>query len=212
MTRRRFVQLGGTAAGCLALGGVATMAATWAPEADSPRMEMGDGMDRVLVVYGTKSGSAVGIAERIGETLAADGASVEVVPVETAGDPAGYDAVVVGSGVRVGQWHEPARAWVTEHAEALKARPTAFYTVGLMITQGPEKEEEVRGYTDPLIEATGVEPVDLGLFAGWNEPRRFNLIERTVMKAMKAPQGDFRDMDAIAAWARAAAPKLGLAG
>jgi hypothetical protein len=32
------------------------------------------------------------------------------------------------------------------------------------------------------------------------------------MKAMKAPQGDFRDMDAVAEWTRGVAGKLGLAG
>ena len=122
-------------------------------------------------------------------------------------DPSAYDAVVVGSGVRVGSWHEPAKEWVTANAEALKGKPVAFFTVGLTITEAG-KADEVRAYTDPLIAETGVQPVDVGLFAGWFVPERFGFAERTIMKAMKAPEGDHRDMDAVDEWARAIAPKL----
>ena len=62
-------------------------------------------MNKVLVVYATKSGCTTDIAKKIGDTLAENGASVDVVPAEKAGGVDGYDAVVVGSGVRVGQWH-----------------------------------------------------------------------------------------------------------
>jgi len=168
-------------------------------------------MSKVLVVYGTKSGCTTGVAEEIGKTLAAEGASVDVVPAERAGDPSGYDAVVVGSGIRAGQWHEVVRTWVAGNAESLKTRPVAFYTCGLMINEGSEKIAEVTAYTDPLIEQTGVKPVDLGLFAGWNEPKKFSFAERMIMKVMKTPQGDFRDFAAIDEWTRGAASKLGLA-
>ena len=43
--------------------------------------------------------------------------------------------------------------------------------------------------------------MDIGTFAGWNEPDRFPFVERTIMKMMKAPQGDFRDFEAVDAWA-----------
>jgi menaquinone-dependent protoporphyrinogen oxidase len=165
---------------------------------------------KVLVVYGTKSGCTTGIAEQIGRTLAEKGASVDVISAEEAGRPAEYDAVVVGSGVRVGTWHQPARAWVSDNASVLRSRPTAFFTCGLTIAEGAEKADEVRGYTDKVIEETGVTPVDIGLFAGWNEPKSFTFVERGIMKMMKAPQGDFRDMAAVAEWTGRLAPQLGV--
>lgn len=210
ITRRRFVKVGAAVAGTAALGGGAAMAATWAPEPELPSMTMGAGMSKVLVVYATKSGCTTDIAKRIGDTLAESGASVDVLPAEKAGDVTGYDAVVVGSGVRMGQWHEPARSWVTANAAVLKQMPVAFYTCNLTLAQEPGKTDEVRAFTDPLIESSGVKPLDVGLFAGWNEPKRFSLIERVVMKAMKAPQGDFRDFAAVGSWTRGVAPKLGL--
>ncbi len=166
-------------------------------------------MSKILVVYATKSGCTTGVAEKIAETLTAAGAQVDVAAAKEAGPAAGYDAVVVGSGVRAGQWHAAARTWVADNAEALKAVPVAFYTCGLAITD-PEKADEVYAYTKPLVEQTGVEPVAVGLFAGWNEPDAFPFAERLILKLMKAPQGDFRDLGAVAAWAQQVAPELGL--
>ena len=167
-------------------------------------------MSKALVVYGTKSGCTAGIAEQIGQTLASRGIAVDVLPAEKAGDPAGYDAVIVGSGVRVGAWHAAARSWVTANAETLKTLPVAFFTCGLVIRE-EGKHDEVAAYTDKVIEESGITPVDLGLFAGWNEPKAFSLPERMIMKVMKAPQGDFRDNSTIAEWTETAADKLGLA-
>ncbi|MDP2181854.1 MAG: flavodoxin domain-containing protein [Actinomycetota bacterium] len=165
-------------------------------------------MSRVLVVYGTKTGCTAGIAEHIGQTLADVGVTVDVVAAGEKPDPSAYDAIVVGSGVRAGNWHGVVKAWVNTNADALKSRPTAFFTAGLTMAATPEKADEVRAYTDPIIAETGVEPVDLGLFAGMNDLGKFSLPERLIMKAMKAPQGDFRDYDAIAEWTRAVAGKL----
>ena len=173
--------------------------------------KMGAGMSKVLVVYGTGSGCTIGVAQQIGKTLSERGATVEVVAATAAPDPAGYDAVVVGSGVRAGNWHGPVKSWVCDNAAALKEVPVAFFTACLTLATDPSKRDEVRAYTDPVIKESGVEPVDIGLFAGWNEPKKFNFLERTILKMMKSPEGDFRDFDAIGAWAAETAPKLGLA-
>lgn len=164
-------------------------------------------MSRILVTYATKSGSVEGIADRIAEELRAEGNAVDVVRADDGPDPGCYDAVVVGSGVRAGSWHEPAKKWVTANAERLKTMPVAFFTVGLTITD-PAKAEEVAGYTDALKAETGVQPVDTALLAGWFVPERFGFAERMIMKAMKAPAGDHRDMDAVGEWTKGVAPKL----
>ena len=214
ITRRQFVRVAAITAGTVAVGGGAYAAAVWAPSdgADTTlRTTMGAGMSKVLVVYGTKTGCTAGVAARIAETLSAKGATVDVRPAADKPDASAYDAVVVGSGVRMSNWHAPVKEWVSANADALKARPTAFFTACLTMKTNPEKVAEVRAYTDPLIAETGVKPVDVGLFAGMNVPKKFSLPERLVMRMMKAPEGDFRDFDAVAAWANATAPKLGLA-
>ncbi len=168
-------------------------------------------MSKVLVVYATKTGCTTGVAEHIGATFVDRGDVVDVVCASDAGSPEGYDAVIVGSGIRVGQWHEAARTWVTTHAEALRQLPVALFTVNLTQVTEPERADEVRTWTDPLVQAAGIEPVAVGTFPGWFEPKSFSLLERTVLKAMKAPQGDFRDYGGIDEWTREVAPSLGLA-
>lgn len=167
-------------------------------------------MSKVLVCYGTGTGCTAGVAERIGEVLAEAGAAVDVKPASEKPDASAYDAVVVGSGVRAGNWHAAAKEFVKSNARALESKPVAFFSVGLTITDA-SKADEVRAYTDPLIAESGVQPVDVGTFAGWNEPKSFSLPERMIMKVMKAPVGDFRDWDAIDAWTKSLEAKLGVA-
>ena len=207
ITRRRFV-IAGTVAVVAVGTGVGVKLATDQPTVEHPSMKMGAGMKKVLVVYGTKSGCSAGVAERIGKTLATKGVEVDVVPAEKAGSPAEYAAAVVGSGVRMGQWHEPARTWVAANANALKSKPLAFYTVGMTLVSEPDATDKVRAFTDPLIAETGVSPVDIGVFKGWNTGEGFSFIERTILGAMKTPKGDFRDWAAIDAWTHKVEPQL----
>lgn len=167
-------------------------------------------MKSVLIVYGTKTGCTSGIADAIGTEFESIGASVRVVAAEDAPSAAEYDAIVVGSGVRAGNWHGSVKKWVSANAEALKSRPTAFFTACLTLASEPEKTDEVRAYTDALITETGVQPFSVGLFKGLNEPKRFSLPERLILKALKAPEGDFREMDVVSAWARDIAAELGV--
>jgi hypothetical protein len=81
-----------------------------------------------------------------------------------------------------------------------------------VITGGAEKTDEVKAYTDALIEKTGITPVDVGLFAGWNEPASLPFVERSIMKLMKAPQGDFRDFSVIGEWTESVAEQMGVVG
>lgn len=165
-------------------------------------------MSKALVVYGTGTGCTAEIAERMGVTLTESGANVEVYSADGAPRVDGYEVVLVGSGVRAGSWHKSAKEWVVENADALKTAKVAFFSVGLTLATAPWKTDEVRAYTDKLIAETGVEPFDIGMFAGCNKPKQFKLAERTIMALMKAPEGDFRDWDAIDAWTREVAERV----
>lgn len=169
---------------------------------------MREDMGRVLVCYATGTGCTTGVAERIGETLASARARVDVVPFESNPDPAGYDAVVAGSGTRARSWHPVAKKWMTRNASALRARPLVLFTVCMAAATEPENAHETLGVTDRLLAKTGLDPLDIGVFAGWYEPRKLNFFERKAMEMHKAPVGDFRDWKAIERWATHVAPKL----
>lgn len=162
----------------------------------------------LLVCYASGTGCTKGVAERIGEVLARTGVRVDVAPMKSNPDPTGYDAVVAGSGTRAGSWHPVAKKWLTRRASALEAKPLALFTVGIAMAHGPEKAGETLGVTEPLLAKTGLKPKDIGAFAGWFDRTRFSFLEQKIMEMAKAPEGDFRDWDAIESWAESLAPKL----
>ena len=53
-----------------------------------------------------------------------------------------------------------------------------------------------------------VQPVDVGLFAGTMDYSKLSFVLRLVIKAMKVPEGDFRNWDAIRDWAANVRPML----
>ena len=155
---------------------------------------------RILVAYASKCGSTSHVAEAIGETLADGKASVDVVPIVDAPDVSGYDAVIVGSSIRMGEWLPEAVSFVKGNKEELDRVPTAFFTVCLTMREDtPENREIVAGYVAPVREI--VQPVSEGMFAGALDYAKIPAAMRAILKARRAPAGDFRDWNAIRAWA-----------
>ena len=169
--------------------------------------------DEVLVAYATGCGSAAEVAEAIGEELRA-GREVDVRPVAEVSDLAGYGAVVLGSGIRAGRWLPQAVAFVEKNQEALSRMPVAYFIVCLTMREDTEENRStVAAYLDAVREKSPqVQPVDVGLFAGAMDSRKLPFLLRLVVKAMKAPQGDFRDWEAIRAWAARVSTALASAG
>jgi len=53
-----------------------------------------------------------------------------------------------------------------------------------------------------------IKPRDITVFHGDVRPEKFGGLERFVIKSVKSPMGDFRDWDAIDAWAKGIADDL----
>jgi len=165
--------------------------------------------NRVLVACGTKYGATAEIAERIGQVLRQAGLSADVLPAERAGDVRAYKAVVLGSAVYIGRWRKQAAAFLKANEKALAERPVWLFSTGptgegdpVALTQGWRFPKGLQPIADRI------RPRDIALFHGSANVDKMNPIEKWMLKNVKVPSGDFRDWDAITAWATAIADAL----
>ena len=151
----------------------------------------------VLVCAASKHGSTAEIATRIADRLTAAGLHVDVrEPSEVAGVEC-YDAVVLGSAVYAGGWLAPAKTLVERYADQLAEQPVWLFS------SGPVGDPLVPEGEPPAVAdlAAGVRARDHKVLAGKLDKSHLGLAERMIVKAMRVPEGDFRDWDAIDTWA-----------
>ena len=150
----------------------------------------------VLVVFASKHGATVDIAGHVASQLSARGHHVTVAEAHEA-EVGEHGAVVVGSAVYAGHWLKPARAFVDRNRAQLVDLPVWMFSSGPL--------------GDPPVPAD--DPVDVALvelqigarehrtFTGRLDHDELGLAERAMVRAVHAPYGDFRDWDAVRAWA-----------
>jgi len=184
-------------------------------------------MPRVLVAYASRHGGTRGIAERIGEVLRTEGLEAVVASTDATHDVGMADAFVIGSGVYMGSWLKEATDFIALHEGLFATRPVWLFSSGpLLGSQGKDAAgllADALGPTDgpgsggrkKIAELSGlIHPRDHRAFLGAYDPKDPPkvMVERIVrmMPAAKKsmPAGDFRDWDAVEAWAREIAAAL----
>ena len=159
----------------------------------------------ILVAYASKHGATRGIADHIAETLRARGSEVDVVPMDAVEHLAPYEAAVLGSAVYYGSWMKEAVEFVRRNRAALSERPVWLFSSGPLGAEVHDSEEQPKEISE-LQAAIGAR--DHRLFFGALDPHALSFPERMVVKAVRAPAGDYRDWEAIAAWAMEIASAL----
>ena len=162
----------------------------------------------VLVAYASKHGSTEGIAQAIADRLRELGEPVEMGSVGEIRGLEDFRAVVLGSAVYAGSWMKEAVDFVHRFAEPLAERPVWLFSSGPLGTDVEDEEEQPRqlGEMGAIIG-----PIDHRMFFGALDRNALGFGERMMVKAVKAPEGDFRDWDAIRDWADGIARELGFA-
>jgi menaquinone-dependent protoporphyrinogen oxidase len=160
----------------------------------------------VLVTYASKHGSTEGIARAIAERLSEAGIDVMARSVTEVPDASDAEAVVLGSAVYAGSWRKEATEWAQRNAAALSGRPVWLFSSGPLGVEVDDAEEQPREL-DEL--RTLLHPKEHRIFFGALDRSKLGFAERMMVKAVKAPEGDFRDWDAIRGWADEIAATLG---
>ncbi len=184
---------------------------------------------RILLVYATRHGSTVEVADAIAEELRSGGNEVDQRPAAEAPSPAGYDAVVVGGPMIMG-WHREAARFVTRHRADLERLPTALFITAASLTETGESDVQgVPIVKDPwlakaprdaaklrykeryalpqhylgavLKKAAPGRPRSVAFFAGSLDLTTMNLFEKAfVLLVIGATPGDGRNWKAIREW------------
>lgn len=153
----------------------------------------------ILVCYATKHQSTRGIAETIGEELTLEGHQVDVLSIAGPISLGHYDAIIFGSAVYMGKWLPEAVTFTRDAAGILAAKPLWLFSsgpVGETSPSSPFELAEVQAF------AREVGARDHRVFAGRIDPNDLTFGQKTIVKVVHAPSGDFRDWEAIRAWAR----------
>jgi menaquinone-dependent protoporphyrinogen oxidase len=159
----------------------------------------------ILVAYASKHGATEGIAQHIARGLSEAGKEAEtrsVTEVDDLGEP---EAVVIGSAVYAGSWRKEAVEFVDAHAEELARLPVWLFSSGPLGEQVADDEEQPKQLAE-IRER--ISPRGHKVFFGALDAGKLSFGERMIVKAVKAPEGDFRNWDEIAGWANGIARVL----
>ena len=186
-------------------------------------------MTKVLVVYASRHGGTRGIAERIGEVLRTEGLEADVAPADQVAGVGGADAVVIGSGVYMGSWLKEGIDFIKRNEATLAELPLWLFSSGPIPgsskDKGPSGDllEDALGPKDgpgsggrkKVAEITSAtNPRDHRVFLGAFDPEDPpKVMSERIVRMLPAarnmlPTGDFRDWDAIEAWAHGIAASL----
>jgi menaquinone-dependent protoporphyrinogen oxidase len=152
----------------------------------------------VLMAYASRHGATEGIAQAIADRLVERGLEAAAGRVEEVKDLRGVDSVVLGSAVYAGSWLKEATAFVDRYEDALSALPIWLFSSGPLGSEVQDHEEQPRQLSD-LTDR--LHPRGHRVFFGALDRDQLGFAERMMVKAVRAPEGDFRDWDAIRAWA-----------
>ena len=188
-------------------------------------------MTSVLIAYGSRHGATKGIAEFIGEALRAQGLHTIIEPADRVHAVTDIDAFVVGSAIYMGSWLSEPIEFLERHRDLLATKPVWLFSSGPL--KGSSKET---ADADPLESALG--PTEgpgsgghrriagleaaigarghrafYGAFDPADPPKAMSERFVRMMPGSKGilPPGDFRDWEAVDAWAHEIAADLTLA-
>jgi menaquinone-dependent protoporphyrinogen oxidase len=161
----------------------------------------------VLVAYATAAGSTAGVAERIADVLRASGATVTCRVVGPDLQPAGHDALVVGSAVHDMAWLSPALDFLRR---VPGGRPLWCFSVG-GVNPGNRLTRTMAHFEARRVAArfpAWLSPREHRIFGGIVDLSRTPLWGRAFYRLTGGRPGDHRDWPAIEAWASGIAAAL----
>lgn len=153
----------------------------------------------IHVITATRHGSTREIGAAIAARLRDRGRAVAEHDAEDRIDLGAGEPVVLGSPLYFGKWLKATRSWVEQlGAEPARGRPLWLFTAGQL---GDPPQPADAKPEEEVLALVASHANDHRMFTGKLDRADLGLRERIALKAVDPPEGDFRDWDAIAAWA-----------
>jgi menaquinone-dependent protoporphyrinogen oxidase len=147
---------------------------------------------KILVAVASRHGSTEEIGKEIAAELRDSAFEVDVRMLGDVPTIDGYDGVVLGSAVYMGDWLPEARHFVERHQARLKEVPVWLFSSGPLGSDDPKPHGDPERIGD-LIARVG--PREHRVFVGKLDKQALGFGERLVVRAVRAPEGDFRDWE-----------------
>jgi len=216
ISRRSFIK----GAAILTVAGAVTGTGIWAtstPAYPSANIDINQEKNmekKILVAYASKCGSTAEVAHKVGQVLSQSGAEVEVRSAREVRNMEDYDAVVMGTAIRMGRPVGEITSFAKKFSKELAQLPTAVFSMGLSMKEDTaENRAETAKFIAPLVEQLPGKK-STAMFGGKFDLNTVSPILRFMLSkdtsGAMAP-GDYRDWNAIDSWANSLPAELGLA-
>ncbi len=159
----------------------------------------------VAIVIASRHGSTREIGEEIAGSLRHHGIGSTLYDASDEVNLSGRTGVIVGSAVYLGKWMKEARAFIHDHHQQLQELPVWLFSSGPIGDRAA-----TRSLDQPMINELTKQSGAIGhtVFLGKLDPSQLSRSERLMSRIVQAPEGDFRDFDAVDAWAEEIADVL----
>ena len=140
-------------------------------------------MPSILLLYSGVYGHTRKISERMRARMQALGADVELQPLNPAdGDPAKYDAILIGASIRNGKHNPAVLDFIAQNKALLDEKPSGFFSVNLVARKPHKNTPETNPYTKAFVAKSPWQPKLLGVFGGDLDYQRYSAFDRNVIR------------------------------
>jgi len=170
-------------------------------------------MAKILIVYGTKEGQTMKIAQRIGDVVRQYGYQVDLNNAEEIREDSSlqnYSGILVGCSMHLQQYSPAVTNFIRQYKPHLERLPSAFFSVSMIdatSSWGAQLEKPLNSFYNK----TGWHPKTVGRFGGALTYTKYGFFTKHMMKWMAQKGGfstdtscdhDYTDWDQVAKFAK----------
>lgn len=141
-------------------------------------------MPHILIVYASHDGQTEKICRTLQGVIQETGQQTTLLPIDQAAqvDPAGFDKIVIGAGIRYGKHSPEIAAFITQNQAILDSKPNAFFSVNL-VARKPEKSRPASNpYLQKFLKRINWKPKNLAVFAGKLDYPSYGCFDRFMIR------------------------------